>query len=74
MDVGGGAGRYPDTALLNLEAAGVEANGDGKFDTDHEERTNVPHIYAIGDVLGGKQELTPVAIKTGACLLLVVPG
>lgn len=63
------AGRYPDTATLNLEAAGVETNADGKFDTDHEERTNVPHIFAIGDVLGGKQELTPVAIKTGASVI-----
>lgn len=58
-------GRYPDTMGLKLEAAGVKVNSIGKFDTDEEERTNVPHIYAIGDVLGGKQELTPVAIKTG---------
>ena len=28
----------------------------------------MPHIYAVGDVIHGKLELTPVAIKTGALL------
>lgn len=37
----------------------------GKFSVDSEERTNVHHVFAVGDVLEGKQELTPVAIKTG---------
>lgn len=32
------------------------------------EQTNVPHIYAIGDVLKGKEELTPVAIQAGKLL------
>lgn len=32
---------------------------------DEEERTNVEHIFAVGDVLEGRPELTPVAIKTG---------
>lgn len=32
------------------------------------EQTNVPHIYAIGDVVRGKQELTPVAIQAGKLL------
>ena len=32
------------------------------------EQTNVPHIYAIGDVLQGKAELTPVAIQAGRLL------
>uniref|UniRef100_I2CP09 Thioredoxin reductase n=2 Tax=Nannochloropsis gaditana TaxID=72520 RepID=I2CP09_NANGC len=61
-------GRNPDTAGLNLKAAGVALNGGGKFVTDKEERTNVPHIYAVGDVLEGKPELTPVAIRTGELL------
>lgn len=33
-----------------------------------EEQTNVPHIYAIGDILEGKWELTPVAIQAGKLL------
>lgn len=32
------------------------------------EQTNVPHIYAIGDVIYGQLELTPVAIKAGMLL------
>ena len=32
------------------------------------EQTNVPNIYAIGDVLQGKHELTPVAIQAGKLL------
>ena len=32
------------------------------------EQTNVPHIYAIGDVLRGKHELTPLAIQAGRLL------
>lgn len=32
------------------------------------EQTNIPHIYAIGDVQEGKLELTPLAIQAGRCL------
>jgi thioredoxin reductase (NADPH) len=32
------------------------------------EQTNVPHVYAIGDVVAGKPELTPVAIAAGRLL------
>jgi len=60
-------GRKADTAGLNLAAAGVEAGRDGKLPA-HGEQTNVPHIYAIGDVLAGKPELTPVAIAAGKLL------
>jgi len=60
-------GRTADTATINLQAAGVVAGKNGKFDTQFEQ-TNVPHIYAIGDVLLGKPELTPVAIQAGILL------
>jgi len=60
-------GRYADTAGLNLEAAGVVTAKNGKFDVQ-QETTNVPHIFAIGDVVNGKQELTPVAIHAGVLL------
>merc|ERR1711981_186568 len=59
---------YAVTAGLNLEAAGVLAEKNGKFKVNDEEQTNVPHIYAIGDVIYGQLELTPVAIKTGQLL------
>ncbi len=32
------------------------------------EQTNVPHVYAIGDCVSGKLELTPVAIQAGKLL------
>lgn len=32
------------------------------------EQTNVPHIYAVGDVAQWKEELTPVAIQAGKLL------
>jgi len=61
-------GRTADTQALNLAACGVAASSrNGKFET-HLEQTNVPHVYAIGDVLQGKPELTPVAIQAGALL------
>ena len=40
--------------------------------TDDKEQTNVPHIYAIGDILDGKLELTPVAIQAGKLLAQVI--
>lgn len=45
------AGRRPNVEGLNLEAAGVEANPGG-IPTDDRMRTNVPNIYAVGDVTG----------------------
>lgn len=39
-----------------------------KIPVNDEEQTNVPHIYAIGDILEGKWELTPVAIQAGKLL------
>ena len=60
-------GRTPDLKGLNLAAAGVEVSHTGKIVTT-EERTNVEHIYAVGDICEGKQELTPVAVRAGELL------
>ena len=60
-------GREPVTKELNLEAAGVQTAEDGKIWTWNE-RSTVPHIYALGDVSHGTPELTPVAIKQGLTL------
>ena len=43
-------GRKPATTALNLEAAGVEVDERGYVRTGQEMRTNIPHIYAVGDV------------------------
>ncbi|XP_061711823.1 thioredoxin reductase 2, mitochondrial isoform X2 [Cydia pomonella] len=61
-------GRYALTKQLNLEAAGITSlSQNGKIIAEHEQ-TNVPHIYAVGDVLEGRPELTPVAIHAGRLL------
>ena len=61
-------GRYALTKDLNLDRVGVTVESNGKIKATDGEETNVPHIYAIGDVIYGKLELTPVAIKAGKML------
>ncbi|CAL8256436.1 unnamed protein product [Boreogadus saida] len=62
-------GRDACTDKIGLAQAGVKVNPkNGKVPVDDEEQTNVPHIYAIGDILEGKWELTPVAIQAGKLL------
>jgi pyruvate/2-oxoglutarate dehydrogenase complex dihydrolipoamide dehydrogenase (E3) component len=46
-------GRSPNTEDLDLKAAGVETDAHGYVNVDEELRTNVPGIYAVGDVKGG---------------------
>ncbi|MXO71429.1 dihydrolipoyl dehydrogenase [Alteraurantiacibacter buctensis] len=46
-------GRRPNTAGLNLEAIGLEVNQRGQIDIDHEFRTSVDGVRAIGDVVPG---------------------
>lgn len=61
-------GRYAVTDALELQNAGLKVESNGKFKTDKFQKTNVDNIYAIGDVLYGKLELTPTAIQTGRLL------
>lgn len=60
-------GRKPETFKLKLEKAGVKTNPNGKIPIVNE-RTNVPHIYALGDITEPGLELTPPAIKAGILL------
>lgn len=46
-------GRSPNGRLIAAEAAGVEVDAHGFIKVDRQQRTNVPHIFAIGDVTGG---------------------
>ena len=46
-------GRAPNTEALNLAAAGVTTDDRGFIPVDERLQTNVPGIYAIGDVNGG---------------------
>jgi glutathione reductase (NADPH) len=57
-------GRKPNTGALNLEGSGVEVLPSGVIPVDDYQNTNVPGIYAIGDITG-RAPLTPVAIAAG---------
>lgn len=48
-------GRKANTAELNLAAAGIEVMPDGAVKVDEYLRTNIPNIWAMGDVTGGLQ-------------------
>jgi thioredoxin reductase (NADPH) len=62
-------GRTGCAGWLNLEAAGVPYDAKtGKVKANEDDSTSVPHIYAVGDVLEGLPELTPVAIQAGRLL------
>ncbi|MDD3883893.1 MAG: dihydrolipoyl dehydrogenase [Gallionella sp.] len=45
-------GRRPNGREINAEAAGLVVNERGFIPVDKQMRTNVPHIYAIGDIVG----------------------
>lgn len=61
-------GREPNTARLGLEAAGVVTNDRGAVLVDAYSRTNIPGIFALGDVTD-RVQLTPVAIHEGMCFI-----
>jgi len=46
-------GRRPNTEGLGLDKAGLTTNQRGQIETDHDFRTSVPGIWAIGDVIPG---------------------
>ena len=60
-------GRSPKTKDLGLENVGVQTSRSGHIEINAEFQTNIPSIYAIGDVVGRK-ELTPVALAEGMAL------
>jgi dihydrolipoamide dehydrogenase len=45
-------GRRPNGKAINAEAAGVQVSERGYISVDQQMRTNVGHIYAIGDIVG----------------------
>ncbi len=61
-------GRYPNVEGLGLEAAGVECNDRHAIKVNAHYQTNVPSIWALGDV-SSKKQLTPVAL--GEAMVLV---
>lgn len=60
-------GRRPNTAGLGLEKSGVMLDTNGAVVTDSYFQSNIPSIYAIGDVIH-RHQLTPVAISEATVL------
>ena len=78
-------GRRPNTEGLDLDAIGLVPNARGQIETDHDLRTSVPGIWAIGDVIPGpmlahKAEDEGIAVaeniagQTGIINHAVIPG
>jgi dihydrolipoamide dehydrogenase len=66
-------GRRPNTENLGLEEAGVALDKRGYVVADDQLRTNVPGIYAIGDVIGGMM-LAHKATKEGEVVAEIIAG
>ncbi|MCF7989913.1 MAG: dihydrolipoyl dehydrogenase [Thiohalocapsa sp.] len=66
-------GRRPNGALINAEAAGVKVDQHGFIAVDAHMRTNVPNIFAIGDVVGGPM-LAHKATHEGKVAAEVIAG
>ena len=66
-------GRRPYTDGLNLEAAGLKADERGRIAVNGQLQTEVPHIYAIGDVVRG-QMLAHKAEEEGTFVAEVIAG
>ncbi|KZN51964.1 glutathione-disulfide reductase [Pseudoalteromonas luteoviolacea] len=61
-------GREPVTDKINLSATDVDVTERGFVKVDEWQNTSVPGIYALGDIMEGGIELTPVAVKAGRML------
>ncbi|MEP4548021.1 MAG: glutathione-disulfide reductase [Saccharospirillum sp.] len=57
-------GRRPLLDGMDIEKAGVKAAPKGHLEVNDHYQTNVPHIFALGDVIG-RIQLTPVALAEG---------
>jgi glutathione reductase (NADPH) len=68
------AGRYPSTADLGLELAGVALDPTGAIVVDAHCRTTAPHVFSIGDCAGRSRamDLTPVAIAEAMAVVATV--
>ncbi len=66
-------GRRPNGKLVGLDAAGVTVDERGFVPVDNQQRTNVPHIFAIGDVVG-QPMLAHKAVHEGKVAAEVAAG
>lgn len=66
-------GRHPLTKELKTDKIGLDLAISGKILTDNEQ-SSIPNIFAVGDVIEGKPELTPVAVQAGKLLAARIFG
>lgn len=66
-------GRKPNGGAINAEKAGIKVDERGFIPVDNQLRTNVPHIFAIGDV-NGQPMLAHKAIPEGKVAAEVIAG
>jgi dihydrolipoamide dehydrogenase len=66
-------GRRPNGALIDAGKAGVKVDERGFIPTDKQMRTNIPHIFAIGDVVGNPM-LAHKAVPEGRVAAEVISG
>lgn len=66
-------GRKPNGKLIGAEALGVEVTEQGFIPVDKQLRTNIPHIFAIGDVVGNPM-LAHKAVAEGRVAAEVIAG
>ncbi|MDX1539806.1 MAG: dihydrolipoyl dehydrogenase [Geminicoccaceae bacterium] len=66
-------GRRPNGRAIGAEAAGVQVDERGFIPADKQMRTNVPHIFAIGDVIG-QPMLAHKAVHEGKVAAEVAAG
>ncbi|MBI5919873.1 MAG: dihydrolipoyl dehydrogenase [Nitrosomonadales bacterium] len=66
-------GRRPNGRAINAEAAGLVVNERGFIPVDKQMRTNVPHIFAIGDIVGDPM-LAHKAVHEGKVAAEVIAG
>lgn len=66
-------GRRPNGPFIEAERAGVRVDGQGFIPVDAQQRTNVPHIYAIGDIVGNPM-LAHKATHEGRVAAEVIAG
>jgi glutathione reductase (NADPH) len=64
-------GRVPNTTGLGLQEVGVQLGRKGEVQVDKYSQTNVPTVYAVGDVTD-RVALTPVAIREGMAFVETV--
>ncbi|MGC9386089.1 MAG: dihydrolipoyl dehydrogenase [Hydrogenovibrio sp.] len=66
-------GRAPNGKLIDAEKAGVAVNDRGFIEVDERQKTNVDHIYAIGDIVG-QPMLAHKAVHEGKVAAEVIAG